>query len=131
MQDLGSQEFNGAAFDGYTLDGFQPGEELTLSLKGRNPATGGGFSLSADASNLWVGIIGLAVAIFAVMMWLRREEVDANDNNEDVEDSPESIMDEIIALDEAYEAGEVNEKKYEKERAALKDALRKLMEMDS
>jgi hypothetical protein len=52
-----------------------------------------------------------------------------NPADEELEEvDTDTLLDEIVALDEAYEAGEISEKDYREQRAALKALLREIMD---
>jgi hypothetical protein len=97
---------------------FATGETIRFQLGGRNPAgVSGPFGLELNPG-LFSGAGMLLVAVIAVIYWLREEPLE----------NREALMDLIIVLDERFEAGKLNEQAYRKERALLKDRLKKLVE---
>jgi hypothetical protein len=120
------------------------GETLGLELSGRV----GGGALSTGENNNWLiigaGVLGLMLAAYGAARLLRSSDEGDEDEDFDYDEADEApavdvdklikssvtsdkIMDQIIALDQAYEAGEVEEDDYTARRdelkAALKDAL--------
>ncbi len=73
-----------------------------------------------------LGAVGL-VLVGAGVWWWMRPSTSAGDASLDA-GSPETIMDEIIALDAGYEDGRIDEDEYLEERAAMKARLKDSLE---
>lgn len=121
LQDTGVQNLNGVPFHGYESRDFTAGNQLNLTLKGRNPAAESLFAGFAQQGNLGIGAAGLLLVVLGVVLWLRQARA-----GEEQLDTPAAVMDEIIALDEAFEAGELEEEEYRVQRDSLKARLSQL-----
>ena len=118
LQLVGSQQVDQTNYSVYSSDaGFTPGETVTLQISGPHPLGGVGLGSLLQDNDLLVGLAALTVAIGLVWWWLRAATVETK----------ESVMDEIVTLDQRYEAGQVGEKAYRKRRTALKARLAKLV----
>ncbi|MGH7462291.1 MAG: hypothetical protein ACREMA_14870, partial [Longimicrobiales bacterium] len=87
-------------------------------------------------SSLDVGLIAgialLAVGVSAAGVGLRRRrkpdtKVRSSERRGALKADPEQLMDEIAALDDAFEAGEIAEAQYRRQRGTLKAQLLRLM----
>jgi mono/diheme cytochrome c family protein len=115
-----------ALYNIYSSSQLPAGTNITIDLSGRNPMSGGLASFSSDSTTLIIGVFALALGGLAV--WYMYIQPKSDEYEDEEFDSPEALMDEIIALDEAYENGKISQAKYERERAALKDQLRELVD---
>lgn len=116
FQLIGTQAIEGVDYAVYSTDeGFFPGDEVPISIRGGHPLGGGALNGILRDENLVIGLAGLTIAIGAVWLWLRTAQ------------SPERLMDEIIALEARYKRGAMSKQSYTKQRGALKDRLRKLV----
>lgn len=102
------------------------GDEFQVEISGRNPSAGLSLILNTDTTGLLVGAIGLVLVVVGVWWWFRIDGDSSRLSDRPV--SPESVMDEIIALDDAYEAGQMEEAAYQAKRSQLKARLRELVE---
>jgi hypothetical protein len=122
----GSEILNDVVYRVYVGGEMVAGDVLQVEISGRNPSAGSGLALSADTTSLVVGALGLALTTVGVWWWFRTGQ--DSGRLTDRSETPESIMDEIIALDEAYEAGQIEEAVYQAKRTQLKAHLRELVE---
>jgi mono/diheme cytochrome c family protein len=110
-------------------DPLSAGDEITLEISGRvSQGTTGGTD--GEENNVFVivaGVLGLALAGYGAWQYLRPAQTE--DEFLDQFDA-DALIDEIIALDEAFEAGEVDEADYRKEREELKAELSDLLAED-
>jgi hypothetical protein len=87
-----------------------------------------GSGLSGLAQNQWftiiLGLIGLGLAGFGAWRFF----VPAQDEPLEDEDDRDSLIDAIVALDEEFEAGNLEEDDYQEKREALKSELRNLLD---
>ena len=117
----GMQEVNGAAYLLYAgNEGYFPGDEIPLEIKGSHPLGGGSGLLQDD--RLLVGLVALTAAIGFVWLWLRRLPVPSLQ-------AKERILAEIVALDERYQRGQMTKVAYTKKRRSLKARLRRELEI--
>jgi hypothetical protein len=98
------------------------GETVDLQLSA--PLLSGGDSL---IQNQWLtillGVVGLGLAGFGAWRFFAPGVED-----EDAALERDQLIDEIIALDEQFEAGQLDEENYNSEREALKSELRSLVD---
>jgi hypothetical protein len=126
----------GGAFASYALADIPAGGSLSFTLEGEaEPAVmpgseSAGATIAPVARDrttelvIGAGVLLLAVAVSAVVVrgWRQRQLEDLIYDDGAAPDR-EALLEEIAALDDAYEAGEVDEATYRRERAALKEAL--------
>lgn len=133
LQDQGLQTAQGLTFRGYSLNGVKAGEVVTFELtrEATLPFVG------TDGTTQWIlaAVVGLGVFALTVgvgLWWLRRStgRREAPDDDEEDVDEEESLLQEMADLDDAFEAGEIAEDAYQKERARLKEELLRLREED-
>ena len=122
----GAQTFNDIIYQVYVGRNLSAGSEAIVEISGRNPAAGSLLSLDPKTIGIILGAVCLALAALGVWSWLRPTLDPGIEIGYD-QDSPEAVMDEIITLDEDFEAGKIGEVNYQRERAVLKDRLRDLM----
>jgi mono/diheme cytochrome c family protein len=105
------------------------GDEITMEISGKVKLDDSGSS-PADETNIFVivaGVLGLGLAGFGVWQYFRSGQDDAvylDDLDTD------ALVDEIVDLDEAFKAGEIDEAEYRSQRAELKGLLRERMEAE-
>lgn len=119
----------------FARDGIPADGALTLQLEGRpNPAAAGSTASTAVApmsttTQLVIGIAALllvaAGGVYAVRTW-RQPDVDEEDDTD-----PQELVQAIANLDEAFEAGKMDETSYRKQRAALVGELAALWQASS
>lgn len=127
----------GGAFASYTRTDVPAGETISFTLEGdAEPLVMPGSDSAAAATApvardrttelvIGAGVLLLTVAVGAVFIrsW-RQNQVEDVVYDGGVESlDRDALLEEIAALDDAYEAGEVDEATYRQERAALKEAL--------
>jgi mono/diheme cytochrome c family protein len=122
-QDMGVQNVGGSNYQNLTLGALTAGQTLEFSLRGAGSSSGGGIT----TSNVAVGLGVLGLTLVAVGLWWyrpRRQPAGAGasmagPNPQDADQIP-SILQQIADLDEAFEAGELEEEQYRRRRDALK-----------
>lgn len=113
---VGSQDIQGLTYQAYSSNGaFLAGESTQLRLRGRNPLGGGGLQ-SLVNNDLITGLAVLTVAVGVAWLWLHQ-----------VQAGPETVLDRIVRLDARYESGKLDKEAYERQRAALKAQLRRIL----
>ncbi len=144
----GVQDIEGMQFQIFQGPVLVAGETLEIAIQGR-PSTGG-VGLPWQSLPSWVlpvVLVGLGVLLLGVGLWYWRKEVPAEGEVSapsekksvhvqkfDLEaipkalrDDPEALMEAILALDDLYEAGDLDEEAYRARRAAYKARLAQLL----
>lgn len=127
----------GGVFASYARTGVAAGDTVSFSLSGDPvPVTMPGTDSSATAATapvardrtteLVIGggvlLLALVAGFFIIRSWQQREPYVVDPVAGDALDR-ETLLAEIAALDDAFEAGEIDEETYQLERAELKEAL--------
>lgn len=120
------QEVSGITVKMYHGGQLPAGSPLAMTISGW-PGTGGVALGQSSTSQLLLGAGALAIALGLALFWYfhRRDEVQPVH----VESEPqtvEAVLDAILALDDRFRAGELNETAYRQRRAELKARLREL-----
>jgi hypothetical protein len=129
LQDGGTRDVEGTQYHTYTGSELAAGATLHLSLTGR-PGSSVPTLTTASNTDLLVGLSVFGMALILAGVWLYRRtrapvmEVEAGLVSSE---SPDSLMDAIIALDDLYQAGRLPEEAYVTRRAELKDRLKGLV----
>lgn len=129
----GTQDVSGVPFSLYNLDGLEAGEVLSLSVSNR-------FSLASGSTmNLVIGLSALGIALIGggiYLFWRNRKNEDVEEDDQGggafgadpaEMESPEVLMDAILALDDLRAGGEIPEDAYLQRRAALKARLKEAL----
>jgi len=126
LLDLGAQNFQGQTFQNFSLSGLAAGDTLNFEVTGA-AGTGGTAGEPAvavgDSTGLAIGLGALAVALLGIGVWLYRRPA-----RPDPARLREDLLQALVELDDAYEAGEVARDDYLAERAQLKADLVKVWE---
>ena len=127
----GATDMQGMNIEVFTAANLAGGSTLTLELSGRP-----GTATSSGTENNWIALVigGLALVLAlggAAWFILRQrkgtEPVDPYQESL-THETPEDVMDAIIALDDLYQAGKLPKEAYQQRRAELKDRLATLKE---
>ncbi len=121
----------GNTFRIYNVAALNAGDTLTFTVR----RVGGGLSLGGDKTSLAIGLLALGAALIAIAVVLTRREGPAPAAPADataavpaeIADDPDALMDAILALDDLYEEGKIEEAAYRRRRKALKDRLKALL----
>jgi len=117
--------FNNTPFDAYEFE--QEDGVLSITVRGGNPYSESAFNLDQEVFNIIIGSVLFGVVLVGFILYMRRTK----ESDGDVELlSTDAILDQIVALDEAFENGEIKETEYNKERGALKELLQVILEDD-
>jgi len=138
LTDHGAQAVNDLNFQMYATGGLNAGDTLTFTLSGapRDASASTATSEPTTNNNLLIGAGALGIALIIAGAWLymgdrfrTREDADSDeDGQDDAFETPEDVMDAIIALDDLKNAKKIPYGAYHKRRAELKERLRNEME---
>jgi len=134
LQDGGTRDVQGTQYHTYSGGNLSGGETLLLTLTGR-PTSGTPTLASGSSSSLLVGLGAFGLALIVAGAWLYRRvrtaepEIEGEEDLVDdaMADSPDGLMDAIIALDDLYQAGQLPDEAYQQRRAHLKARLSELL----
>jgi mono/diheme cytochrome c family protein len=122
----GSRDVQGMTFQMYTASNLAAGGSLKINLSGKANATA-----STDGNNLnglFIGLGAFGVVLAGAGLWLFRQRQGSRNEDTGVEpvaeESEDSLLDAILALDDLYKAGKLPEDAYQQRRAELKDRLK-------
>jgi mono/diheme cytochrome c family protein len=135
LTESGLRDLQGVNYFMYSMSTLPTGNEIVLEISG---SPKGVSSLPDNRSSLLIGLGALGIAMMIAGVWLYRRDraasdADEDENVEELDDeteeteTPEELMDAIIALDDLYKAGELPEEAYEQRRALLKNRLAKAL----
>ena len=125
-QSGGSQSMGTGPVSTYGQGNLPAGSELILRLEGEPSMTGGASSTNVIRDNVTELLIGLAVAVgvIVIAVWVirgwRQEPVQVM--------SREELLQELADLDDTFEAGEIDEPTYHREREEIKADLMAIWE---
>jgi len=131
LEDLGVQNITNGAFQVYAGRGLSRGEELQFQIS-ENPESA---LIQDDPSSeqfqgYLIGLAALGVAMILAGGWLflrnRRlsgEKGELEGDQKGAEEDRNQILDQIIALENLYDSGEISEKSFLKKRQELKKRL--------
>jgi mono/diheme cytochrome c family protein len=132
LQPAGTRDVSGVTYQMYDMNGLKAGEQLNLTVSNS-------FSLGGTSRNnlvIGLGALGLALILGGVWLyWRNRLRVDQAETEAATgEDgvaapganaqTPEELMDAILALDDLYHSGQIPEEAYIQRRAELKERLK-------
>jgi hypothetical protein len=146
LRPAGERAVDGTNIQLFTANSLPANSKLDVTLSGQ-PAAGDlapgttGAPAAANPRELVIGIGAFGVVLVAAGIWLyrqRRRAPAAEDDGEDaqtdgeevavaeneIEDTPEALLDAIVALDDLYQAGQLPEVAYQQRRADLKARLK-------
>ena len=129
--DLGVQAIQDFNFQIYEMGSVAAGETLNLVVSGTPKETDITAAPAATSNqNLLIGagVLGLALILAGVWMYLRDRNATGDGSSEDSEGnefaSSEDVIDAIIALDDLHRAKKISDSAYQKRRGELKDVLK-------
>lgn len=135
LEQAGTRNVENINYQMYNLANLAQGEELSLSI-------GKSFSLSQYFSGstmpgLLIGMaaLGLVLVIGGIWMYQRSRKLGDDSSNTPTKvdpssgssETPESLMDAILALDDLYQSGNLPEEAYLERRGELKARLKELL----
>ncbi|MBN2547809.1 MAG: c-type cytochrome [Anaerolineales bacterium] len=126
IQDAGVRDVQGIQYHMYNGSAMQVGQSFEISISGKQ----GNTDLN---SSLIVGLASLGIALIIAGVWFYRRNILDKDLEPEVaplsnaNETPEAIMDAILALDDLYQEGQLPEDAYKIRRAELKARLQETM----
>ena len=128
LADQGASDFNGSSYQIYSAGALQDGSTLALTFSGSPQAAATG--IVSPALLIGLGILGLLLVAAGLILYLRgRRKALATGQAEAID--PEAIDDEtarladtILALDDRFAAGKIDQNAYQQQRAELKEKLK-------
>jgi mono/diheme cytochrome c family protein len=125
LQDAGARAMQEGDMRIYALNNLAAGSTLQVKvtgLPGQRPVSG-----SESTTGMFVGGGLLVAVLVGIAVWLIRRKEPAEEITEEElkeDDSVESLVDAIIALDDLHQAGKIPADAYKERRAELKERLR-------
>lgn len=137
LQESGTRDVQGMSFQQYSLSGLQAGETLKMNITGK-PVDASPSVTAGNSNELVIGLAALGLVLITAGGWFylrnRRPQDDDEFDDEDetpvapaAVETPESLMDAILALDDLYAANQLPEEAYRQRRATLKARLKELV----
>lgn len=138
LTSMGVRNVDGMDIQMFTASSLQAGAKLDVTLSGLPSASGvpsGTTSAPVASSNeLLIALAAFGVVLIIAGVWLYRrrgsedqvEEIadqEVDEAEPEAEDTRESLLDAIVALDDLYQAGQLPEIAYQERRADLKARL--------
>lgn len=131
LTDSGPQTISNTTYQTFSAKDLQAGANLTFTLSGK-PKQGDTAQPTASSNQptLLIGAGVLGVVLILAGVWLywrdrnRTDEEDEEDVEEEEFETKEEILDAIVALDDLYRAGKINEEAYRARREELKAKLK-------
>ena len=144
LRSAGSRNVDGIDIQMFSASSLPAGSKLDLTISGQPSANlpeGTIASAASSQNELVIGIGAFGFVLIIAGLWLYRqrrtsprdefeEEVDpeALVEIDVVEDTPEALLDAIVALDDLYQSGQLPEAAYQQRRAELKACLKSVRE---
>lgn len=130
----GQRQIDNTNINLFSGSNFAKGSVLELTVSGLPSVGGQGIGDVTSSGSLAIGLGVFGVALIAAGIWLYRQKknnqqpVDEAEEEELPEESEDSLLDAIVALDDLYQAGKLPEPAYQERRAELKARLKALKE---
>jgi LPXTG-motif cell wall-anchored protein len=130
LQETGARDVQGVSLALFTAANLKAGSTLELSLSGRPSA---GISLeTGNTTAIAIGAGALGVVLLGIGFWLlqqrKKKQVPVLSESVMVTESPDDLIDQIIALDDLYRSGNIPDQAYFSRRKELKDQLKEITE---
>lgn len=135
FSDQGLRTTEGMNFHLYSLDSLEGNQPMKFTLSGK-PQTESSGGVTSTTDVIFVSGILILILLISLGYLLHRQH---KINQQQAEKTPaltepvskESLMEEIIALDDLYKAGKLESKAYDKRREVLKQQLKDLMDQEA
>lgn len=133
LTDMGERAVQGAQLHLYSASQLQAGQNLQISLSGK--ASSGAQLSPTSNTSLAIGIGALGFAFIVAGVWIYRRRagraVEPAEAALPQAETAADLMDQIAALDDLYQAGELSEDAYQTRRPQLKARLKALLENET
>ena len=137
LTDHGIQTIEGLNFQMYAAGDLPAGNRLSFTLSGTPVDTSTAVSVTSKTNAnqtilIGAGVLGLALIFAGAWMQTRvrgRKPMEGSNHQEEVDgfESPEEVMDAIIALDDLNQAKKISNQAYQKRRNELKEILKEMI----
>ncbi len=128
QQDIG----NGSKYNVFVSSAVDAGQVVQIVASGL-PSGAAAITTSSSATPTIIGVGALGLVLIVVGVWMflrnRKETSEETEDTSDEEGNPSSdeVVDAIVALDDQYKAGKIQEEAYKERRAELKAKLKKVI----
>jgi hypothetical protein len=139
IEDLGLRQMSGASLQNYSAGPLSAGDELAFRVK-RDKSSQSTEGDSGKNVGLVIGVSLLLVALAATGYWLDRRLQKRDDGMLGATEEPETdvvvleesqdreaLLQQLADLDDAFDAGEIDEDDYQRQRTSLKNQLMKIL----
>lgn len=128
LQSTGTRDVQGVSLNMFSASGLTANSTLDINLSGKASASTTVETGSSTGLIIGGGVLGLVLIGAGIWLWRQRKQTAEEPEPEEaaVGESREEVMDAIIALDDAYQAGQIPQEAYQKRRAELKEKLQGL-----
>lgn len=127
LQELEAQSIQGTDYRNYSLLGLQAGDTLALQLSGK-PKDAASSTTTVDPAGIAVGVGALGLALVGIGAWWYRRPARKSDDGPVGSSRTDALIQAIADLDDAFDAGEIEAREHQRQRAKLKSKLVRLME---
>jgi mono/diheme cytochrome c family protein len=133
LADHGVQKIDNFNFQMYAAGDLKAGSTLNFTLSGTpvDRAESTSTTSSNTKKSILIGASALGLTLILVGAWLfikdRKHRVSSHQDAYKEFDTPEEVMDAIIALDDLNQAKKISKDVYQKRRNKLKDQLKEMM----
>jgi mono/diheme cytochrome c family protein len=131
LKEAGQKDVKGSKVALYTGSKLAAGSELDLNLSGK-PGSASPTATTVQAEDnislaIGLGVFGLALIGLGFWMYQKRGVSKTVEESQpaapQADESVDALLDEIVALDDQYEAGQIPQEAYQQRRAELKEQL--------
>lgn len=120
---VGMETLDQDVYQVFESDPLTAGQEISMRI-----SSGGSLAMNSDTLTLILGIMGLGLAGYGAWRYFRPSEEFDFVEEEDDDNQADDLIDEIVELDEAFIAGEIEEADYRAQRDLLKSELQKFLD---
>jgi mono/diheme cytochrome c family protein len=124
LQDLGAQNVQGSLFYGYSAANLTAGETLAFRLSGDPAGAASGLLAVSNPVGVFFGVLVLGLVLAGGGYWWYHQRGRGGGRAaDDLAARREALLAQIARLDDDFDAGDVDEREYARERARLKEDL--------